>query len=142
MATKPILVDSNILIYAINSASPKHIPAQDFLQVRVGQLAITPQNVFECLRVLTHQKFPKPMTPSAAAAAVGSITKACRLVLPSYTAYHVSLELIQKYHLSGDKIFDATLAAAAIAAGIHQIATDNIKDFAVFEEVEAINPFI
>lgn len=37
---KTMLVDSNILIYAINSSSPKHRMAQEFLQTQANNIVI------------------------------------------------------------------------------------------------------
>ena len=42
MSTGPILVDSNVLAYAINSASPKQAAAQAFLQTHIGELTLAP----------------------------------------------------------------------------------------------------
>ncbi len=136
-----MLVDSNILIYAINSASPKHKTAQKFLQEKIGELEIAHQNIFETLRVLTHKKFPSPMRPKEAIAAVGRITKVCKIISPDYKTHHIALELVGKYNLGGDKIFDAYLAATALANDIAIIATDNSKDFQQLREITVFNPF-
>lgn len=141
MSTKLILADSNILIYAINSSSPKHRAAQDFLQTHATQLVLAHQNILESLRVLTHRKFLNPMTPLAASKAIGNIADACRMIAPDAAAYHLALALVQKYRLAGDKIFDAYLVATAIGNGIATIATDNVKDFSAIEEINVVNPF-
>ncbi len=135
-----MLIDSNILIYAINSSSPKHKTAQKFLQENINELVIAHQNIFETLRVLTHSKFLSPMSPTDAIEAVQSITKVSRIIAPDYKTHHIALELIKKNKLSADLIFDAYLAATAISNGITTIATDNIKDFKKFD-INLINPF-
>ncbi|HEY1835886.1 MAG TPA: PIN domain-containing protein [Candidatus Saccharimonadales bacterium] len=141
MSTKLFLADSNIIIYALNSSSPKHKAAQVFLQAHASHLALAHQNVLESLRVLTHHKFSSPMTPAEATRAIMSIAEACRVITPDRTTYYLALELIRKYKLPGDKIFDAYLAATALTNGVSTIATDNTKDFAAIEELETINPF-
>lgn len=141
MRTKLVLVDSNIIVYALNSSSPKHKVAQKFLQTHVGQLALAHQNIFEALRVLTHNKFPSPMHIAEAVKAVGAIAEACRIITPERTTHHLALELIKKYNLSGDKIFDVYLAATALTNDVPSIATDNTKDFTAIKEIVALNPF-
>jgi predicted nucleic acid-binding protein len=141
MSTKVILVDSNVLIYAINISSPKHKAAQAFLQTHVGRMTIAHQNIFESLRVLTHKKFPHPMSPVEAATAVGNIAERCHVIAPDPSTHHIAIALMQKHKLTGDKIFDAYLAATALSTGITTIATDNVKDFLPFEGISAINPF-
>jgi predicted nucleic acid-binding protein len=137
-----ILIDSNVLIYAINSSSPKHLLAQSYLQANVGQMTIAHQNIFETLRVLTHKKFPNPMPPIEAINAIMSIVKGCLVIEPQTDTYQISLALIQKHNLKGDKVFDAYLAATAMSVGITSIVTDNVKDFLAFDGITVINPFM
>lgn len=61
-----MLIDSNILIYAINLDSPKSKIAQEFLKENLDNLEITHQNILESIRILTHPKFSnKPIHLSA-----------------------------------------------------------------------------
>lgn len=136
-----MLIDSNILIYAINADSPKHRSAQQFLRENLGKLEIAHQNVLEAIRVLTHQKFSKPMKLKDALIAVHAISKHCRIISPTQTTYYLSLELISKYKLVGNRIFDAYLAATALSYDIDTMATDNISDFKKFTALKIINPF-
>lgn len=140
-SSKTVLVDSNILIYAINNSSPKNLPAQTYLQANVGKMAIAHQNIFETIRVLTHNKFPNPMPPVDAVTALINIAKGCHVIEPQSDTYHIAIALIQKHSLKGDRVFDAYLAATALSVGISFIITDNTKDFLAFEGISAINPF-
>lgn len=136
-----MLVDSNILVYAINSVSPKHQKAQKFLQDNLGNLELAHQNIFETLRVLTHPKFPNPMKSQDAVVALERIMKVCMIIHPDYRTHQITLELIKKYRLSSDKIFDGYLVATALANGIAEIATDNAKDLKKFKQIQVFNPF-
>lgn len=137
-----MLIDSNILVYSINSSSPKHKKAQGFLQKNLGELVVTHQNIFESLRVLTHSKFPKPMKIGDAMEAIENILEGCTVISPDYRTYRIALELIKKYELSGDLIFDAYLVATALGNNVDIIATDNTKDLKKFIEIKTINPFV
>ena len=141
MKEQVLLVDSNVLVYAINRSSPKHKVAQDYLQAHVGQIVLAHQNILESLRVLTHKKFQYPMSPGDAIEAISSIAERCHVIAPDPGSHHIALALVQKHDLAGDKIFDAYLAATALSAGIGLIVTDNSKDFLVFENIMVINPF-
>lgn len=136
-----ILIDSNILVYSINKTSPKHVKAQVFLAKNSPKVAIAHQNILESLRVLTHTKFPKPMKIKDAVDVIFDLTRAFNLISPNIQTIYVAQGLIEKYSLKGDKIFDAYLAATALSNDIGIIATDNIKDFKIFEEIKVINPF-
>lgn len=137
-----MLIDSNILVYSINSSSPKHKKAQNFLQENLGELIVAHQNIFESLRVLTHSKFPKPMKIGDALGAIENILKGCTVISPDYRTHRFTLELIKKHKLSADEIFDAYLVATALGSGLDTIATDNTKDFQKFTEIKVLNPFV
>jgi predicted nucleic acid-binding protein len=141
MSTKPILIDSNVMVYAINTTSPKHKAAQAFLQANLGHMVLAHQNIFETLRILTHAKFPHPMKPAAAIAAISNIVEACQVIAPEQDTHHIALSLIQKHNLTSNKIFDAYLAATTLSVGITVIATDNVKDFQIFEGLTVRSPF-
>jgi len=64
------------------------------------------------------------------------------LILQTQETLYIGLELIKKYSLSADKVFDAYLAATALGNDIKVIATDNTKDFKVFKGIELLNPFV
>lgn len=136
-----MLIDSNILIYAINADSPKSIKAREFLKENADKLEIAHQNIVETIRVLTHPKFSNPMNIKAAISAVEAITKVCRIICPSQTTYYLCLELLKKYKLTGNRIFDVYLAACALTNHINTIATDNVSDFRKFQDLKVINPF-
>ena len=136
-----MILDSNIIIYSINISSPKHKEAQKFIQNYRSELFVAHQNVFESLRVLTHKKFPSPMKSISAIKSVFQITKALRIVSPNYESYYLSLELIRKYDLKSDQVFDAYLVGTALSNDINTIATDNEKDFKVIKEINIFNPF-
>ena len=135
------LIDSNVLIYAINEASPKHRRAQQFLQDNIDNMAIAQQNILESVRVLTHSKFSNPMLSDEALRAVLAITDNAKLLTPNKTTYYLFMDLIGKYKFAGDKIFDMYLIATALSNGINIVATDNIKDFKDVSEIKPIDPF-
>ena len=136
-----MLIDSNILIYSINSSSPKHKKAQAFMQKHIGNLEIAHQNILETLRVLTHKKFPTPMKIDDALESIESILKGTQVISPSYRTHRIALELVKKHQLTSDQIFDAYLVATALDNGIYTIATDNTKDFVILTEIKVISPF-
>jgi predicted nucleic acid-binding protein len=136
-----MLIDSNIIIYSINSSSPKHKTAQQFLQDNINRLDIAHQNIFESLRVLTHPKFVHPMLIKDALLAINNIADNCNIIFPDYKTHRIALEIISKYKLSSDQVFDAYLTATALSNEIEFIATDNEKDFKIFEELKIVNPF-
>jgi len=137
-----VIIDSNILVYSIDKNSEKHRKAQKFLKENLGNLEISHQNIFETLRVITHPRLPIPMNLDNAIKAVEHILEVCTIVSPNWRTPRLAMELIKKYKLSSDMVFDAYLIATALGNGINTIATDNTKDFKKIIEVKIINPFV
>ncbi len=136
-----MLIDSNILIYALNNSSPGHLAAQRFLQTQRAGLIFAQQNLFETLRILTHQKFPHPFSVSQALRAIQTITQDATILCPTYETSEIAWELIRKYQIGGPEIFDAYLVATALSHQVITIATDNVKHLGKYTEIAVINPF-
>ncbi|OGG24214.1 hypothetical protein A3A79_03430 [Candidatus Gottesmanbacteria bacterium RIFCSPLOWO2_01_FULL_43_11b] len=136
-----MLVDSNIIVYAINTSSPKHKRAQEFCQQKKSNLVVTHQNVLESLRVLTHPKFSHPMAARSALRAVNAIVSAFSLITPLYETLEITQMFMKEHSLVADKIFDAYLVATMLTHGITEIATDNERDFALYRGIKVVNPF-
>lgn len=135
-----MLIDSNILVYALIASSPKNERAQTFIKAQ-KQLVIAQQNIFETLRVITHPKFPTPFPVLAAQQAVELITIKATIIHPTFETTQLALRLIQKYHIFGSEIFDAYLVATALSNGISELATDNSKHLNKYAEISVLNPF-
>lgn len=135
-----MLVDSNILIYAINEDSSKHTLAKKFLKENKGNLSLAHQNIFEAIRVLTHPKSRKPLTVRLAVVAVSNIAEALKIIQPDHRTKIIALEFVKEFGLAGNRVFDAYLAATALSNDIDTVATDNVKDFKKFP-IRIINPF-
>ncbi len=136
-----MLVDTNIIIYAINTDSPKHTASQNFLKEQQKNLTIAHQNVFEAIRVLSHPIFPKPMNLEEVIDDILAIVDSISIIHPDQTTYPLALELIKTYGLAGNRTFDAYLAATALSNGIYTIVTDNVRDFQRIDKLRIINPF-
>lgn len=136
-----MLIDTNLIIYAINSASPKHNQAKRFLSQNQSSLIVAHQNILEGMRVLTHAKFSHPMTFFQAEKAVDAITKVATIISPTEETLPIAVVLMHKYTRAANRIFDAYLVATMLTHGIKKIATDNDRDFTMYEEVTVLNPF-
>lgn len=136
-----MLIDTNIIIYAINSASPKHTRAKQFLLDHQDNLILAHQNVLEAIRVLTHPKFSNPLSFSQAEKAVTAIAQAATVIAPVQDSLAIAIGLMHAYGRSQNRIFDAYLVATMLSHGIKKIATDNERDFVLFAEITVMNPF-
>jgi len=136
-----MMIDSNILIYSLNDSSPHFKQAQSFLRAQKSVI-ISHQNILETLRVITHPtRFPNPFTHKQAIRAIEAILSNSQILHPKSSTYLLALELIKKYQIIGNQIFDAYLVATALDNGVTMIASDNIKHLGKYTEIKVINPF-
>jgi len=139
-----ILVDANLLIYAVDADSPRHRAARRWLEETLSSSALVglPWAVLLAfLRVTTRAGvLRKPLRPERALAYVDSW-----LAQPFVTAvgpgpghWAVLRNLLRTTGLAGNLTSDAHLAALAIERGAALCSTDH--DFRRFPGVEHVDP--
>lgn len=135
------LVDTNLIVYSLNSASPKCKRSQKFIRDNQAVLCLSHQNILEAVRVLTHPKYAYPMSSQKANKFVWNIAEALRLIVPSQETIYLVKEFVSQYKLKADGVFDAYLVATALTNGVKIIATDNVKHFKKYKEIKLIDPY-
>lgn len=141
-----MLVDANILIYAVDRRSPDHARAAAWLTDQVngpGRVALPWSSLSAFLRITTHPRASaRPLQPAAAWAFVEEWLAAPSVWIPAPTERHADVlgALIARYRPSGNLIPDADVAALAIEHGLAICSADT--DFARFTEVRWINPLV
>lgn len=136
-----MLIDSNLLIYALNVSSPKSQAARLFLKTYVDEAVVAQQNILEVTRVMTHPVFENKLTTKSVTKSLKQVTKVMRVIRPQEETWYVYQELMKKYESEGNRVFDVYLAATMLSNEIKVIATDNEKHFKMIEEIKVINPF-
>lgn len=133
------LVDANVLLYAVNEASPHHERSRSWLDAALSGaatvgLAWVPMLAF--LRISTRPGlFPRPLNIATAAAVVDAwlAAPAARMVHPSARHPQVLAELLGQVGSGGNLVNDAHLAALAIEHRAQVVTFDT--DFARFAGV-------
>ncbi|HXR42408.1 MAG TPA: TA system VapC family ribonuclease toxin [Acidothermaceae bacterium] len=139
-----MLVDANLLLYAVDESSPFHPPAQSWLtQVLNGsrRVGFPWQSLVAFLRISTHEAASaRPLTPSDATRFVGDWLQSEVSWIPTPGPRHSEIltNLVTRHHLRGNLISDAHLAALAIEHGLQMCSADS--DFARFSELSWFNP--
>ena len=136
-----MLIDSNVLVYALNDSSPKQKAAREFFIANQDELVLSHQNITETLRVITHPKFQNPYTISKALKRLSYIINEATTIHPNSHTLEIFTQLIKKNKVTGSQIFDAYLVATAISNGVNKIATDNEKHLGTYQQIKVINPF-
>ena len=139
-----MLVDANILLYAIDRQSQFHTRARDFLTQRLSgpaRVAFPWQSLTAFLRISTHPRASEsPLTPDEAWSHVTDWLAADMAWIPGPTDRHAEIlgDLVTRYGLRGNRTPGADLAALAIEHGLTICSTDT--DFARFTEIRWENP--
>lgn len=139
-----ILVDSNLLLYAHNSAAEEHQKAKRWLEgVFSGHepVALSWFVILAFLRLTTNRKvFPHPLSRAEARLAVSRWLERSQSVIidPGENHWTILQQTMSVAKVSGPLVMDAHLAALAIEHGATLYTTD--RDFARFPRLKFKNP--
>lgn len=139
-----ILVDANLLLYAVNSDSPWHPPARAWLEEALSgsvPLGLAWNVILAFVRISTRAGiFPRPLAPEEAIAYVDSWLEQpnVRQAVPGPGHWLIFRSLIHHTGTAGNLSSDAHLAALALERGYRIYSADN--DFRRFPGIEHLNP--
>ena len=139
-----ILVDANLLVYAVDADSPRHRPARRWLEETLSgssQVGLPWIVLLAFLRVTTRTGIlRKPLRPERALGYVDSWLSQpyVAAVGPGPGHWAVLRNLLRTTGLAGNLTSDAHLAALAIERGAPVYSTDH--DFRRFPGVEHVDP--
>ena len=134
-----MLVDANTLLYAVDEQSPFHAAAAAWLTDALNgprRVGLPWQSLVAFLRISTHERASaRPLTPADALRFVDDWLQADTAWIPTPGPGHAQIlaALVSRYHLRGNLIGDAHLAALAIEHGLQIYSADS--DFARFTEL-------
>lgn len=139
-----MLVDANILLYAVDRSSPFNERASQWLVDALNgtrRIGLPWQSLGAFLRIATHPRVTAdPLTPVQAWGFVQAWLDAEPTWIPPTTERTAAIlgELVREVPASGNLIPDAQLAAIAIEHGLAIVTTDT--DFARFPTVRTHDP--
>jgi toxin-antitoxin system PIN domain toxin len=139
-----VLVDANLLLFAVDEDSPFHASARDWLTDRLNgprRVGLPWQSLEAFLRITTHPRAtPRPLEPEDAWERVADWL-ACEVTwIPEPGERHADVlgELVVRHRVRGNLVPDARLAALALEHGLTVCSADT--DFVRFTEVRWENP--
>lgn len=139
-----MLLDANLLLYAVNEDAPQHERATRWLTERLNgsrRVGLPWQSLASFLRIATHPRaFPRPLPASVAWERIMDWLAAPTSWIPEPGPGHgrVLGELVVRHDVCGNLVPDAQLAALALEHGLTVVSADT--DFARFREVRWENP--
>jgi toxin-antitoxin system PIN domain toxin len=139
-----MLLDADVLLYAVHKQSERHQAAAEWLTEQLNgarRVGLPWQTLGSFLRIVTHPRvFQRPLSPVTSWARVTDWLSAPVAWIPQPGPEHARIlgELITAHDVRGNLVPDALLAALAIEHGLTLYSTDT--DFARFRELRWENP--
>lgn len=139
-----MIVDANVLLYAVDEQSSFHASAKTWLDSAMNgteRVGLPWATLLAFQRIITHPRATvSPLTPDEAWAFVGEWLDADRTWIPLPGSRHREIlgRLITDGVLRGNLITDAHLAALALEHGVGICSFDS--DFARFGQLRWISP--
>lgn len=130
-----ILLDTNVLVYAINSAAPQHTDSRSMLRSCAdGRVpgVVVPQVLLEFYATVTSgRRVPNPLTPQQARAEIDGLCRRLDVRPVPHDSLSGVLGALAASPRVGHGIFDLYLIAQMRSLRIADVCTYNVGDFAV-----------
>ena len=133
-----LLVDTNILVYGIDEDSQFFNQSRQILDHSENQLVTTSKNLIEFLAVATRPS-GYDLETKVALEILEEIVQRFEIVYPTQDSLAIFLELSERYQPTGLKVHDFEIISIGLAAGVHDVATFNTKDFKAVKEVSLLD---
>jgi predicted nucleic acid-binding protein len=144
MSLDPGIVDTNVLVYALDGDAPQHAAARavlDAAREASATLYVTPQILCEFYSTVTNaRRVPKPSSPADAIAVIADLLTVLHVLpIPAHMIEGL-LDLLRRRPVTGADVFDLQIIATMQASGLRTIYTFNVADFAAFPELSVVTP--
>lgn len=139
-----VLVDTNILVAAIDEARSGHRHAVEFLANDERELIVTAQVIREFLAVATRPMAANGLGLSGAMAEANldDLLIDVEIYADSGAAMDVLRGFVGREMAAGKQIHDAALVAQALHHRLDVIVTDNCRHFERFADLITIEPLV
>jgi predicted nucleic acid-binding protein len=144
MSVEPGIVDTNVLVYALDADAPQHAAARALLEAARdagATLFVTSQILCEFYSIVTNpRRVPKPRSAAEAVAALAGLLAFLQVLpVPAHAADGL-LDLLRRQPVTGGDVFDLQIVATMQANGVQRIYTFNNADFESFSELSIVTP--
>lgn len=139
-----MLLDANLLLYAVDQSSPQHEAASGWLTEQLNgarRVGLPWTSLTAFLRIASHPRASdSPLDAEGAWSFVADWLRSDVAWTPTPTERHAEIlgGLIRRHRITGNLVPDAHLAALAIEHGLALHSCDS--DFARFPEITWIDP--
>jgi toxin-antitoxin system PIN domain toxin len=141
-----VLVDANVLLYAVDTESPHHDPAKGWMEEVLNgprRVGIPWVSSIAFVRIATNPRaLRQALTPADAWSIVTAWLDAPSTWIPEPGPGYREIfgNLLARHRVQGSLVSDAALAALCLEHGLEVVSNDS--DFARFPEITWRNPLV
>ena len=144
MSVEPGIIDTNVLVYALDADTLQHIPSRTLLEAaRDGSttLYVTSQILCEFYSIVTSaRRVSKPRTSADAVSAISGLLAFLHVLpVPAHTV-EGWISLLRRRPVIGGDVFDLQIVATMKANDVQRVYTFNTDDFEAFAEISVVRP--
>ncbi len=146
ITSETCLVDTNVLVYAINENVKQHKAARSLIESGLNgeiPLCFTPQVFSEFYATVTNPKQVTTILPRQDAISEIEdyfLKGECDLIYIQRSTLYKVIELLKRYPVNAQEIFDLQLVATMLSNNVTRIYSYNNKDFSQYSEIKVLNP--
>jgi hypothetical protein len=144
MSVEPGIVDTNVLVYALDADAPQHAAARALLEAAreaSTTLFVTSQILCEFYSIVTNpRRVAKPRAAADALTAISALLAFLQVLPVPAHAVDRLLDLLRRHPVTGGDVFDLQIVATLQANGMDRIYTFNTADFEAFSELSILAP--
>lgn len=141
--SRKVLVDTNVLVNAVVKESPLHLVASMLVTdlVKKSLMVLSPQVMLECFNVLVG--LGVPISQVMAYLYAFEDQPGIYFIFPGTETHKKAIQRASQNKVTAKrKIFDYFLVQTMMDNHIEKILTQNTRDFAGIEGIQAVNPFV
>jgi uncharacterized protein len=144
MSVEPGIIDTNVLVYALDADAPMHPAARVLLEAArdgASTLYVTSQILCEFYSIVTNpRRVAKPRSSGDAVNAIADFLTFLQVLPLPASAVEGWLGLLLRHPVTGGDVFDLQIIATMQANDIRRIYTFNAGDFETFSELAVLTP--
>jgi predicted nucleic acid-binding protein len=144
MSVEPGIVDTNVLVYALDADAPRHAAARALLEAArdaSATLFVSSQILCEFYSIVTNpRRVAKPQSAADALAAIAGLLAFLQVLPVPAQAVAGWMNLLRRHPVTGGDVFDLQIIATMQANGVQRIYTFNNADFEAFPELSIVTP--
>jgi len=125
-----VLIDTNVLIYALDSNSIYYHQSIKILMNNDLELYVTTKNISEYFSVCSKLKIDETIIWKF----YEELKLNTILLFPDNKSIYLLEHLLKKYKPTGNRIYDLEIFSIMISHGIEEIATFNLDDFKILQK--------